>query len=60
MKSKSLILLLAALVIGVIGYYLNENSNQQTIDANSNLIPELAENLNNITKFTVVEAGNTQ
>ncbi len=59
MKSKSLILLLAALVIGVIAYYLNENSNQQTIDANSNLIPELAENLNNITKFTVVEAGNT-
>ncbi len=58
MKSKTLLILLAALAIGVIAYYFNENSNQRSVDANSNLIPELAENLNRITKFTVVDAGN--
>ena len=58
MKKNTLIILLGVLAIGVVAYYLSENSNQRSIETNSNLIPELAGNLNNITKFTVVEAGN--
>lgn len=58
MKSKSLLILLGALAIGVIVYYFNENSNQSSIDANSNLIPGLEEKLNSVTKFVVKESGN--
>lgn len=56
MKTKSLLLLLGALAIGIIAYYYT--SSKSSIDANTYLIPELANNLNSITKFTVKEAGN--
>jgi len=59
MKSKSLLLLLAALAIGVVAYYFNVNTNQSSVDADSSLIPSLANNLNSVTNFTVTEAGNT-
>jgi len=56
MKSKSLLLLLGALAIGVIAYYYS--GSQRSVDANSSLIPSLENNLNSVTKFTVTEAGN--
>ncbi len=58
MNSKSLLVLLAALVIGVVAYY-NSSTKQQSVDANTYLVPSLAANLNNVTKFTVSEVGNT-
>lgn len=59
MNSKSLLLLLAALAIGVIGYYFNANTAQHSVDADISLIPSLAKNINNITKFSITEAGDT-
>ena len=56
MKSKSLLLLLGALAIGVIVYYFS--GSQRSADANNQLIPELAKKLNSVTKFTITEAGN--
>ena len=58
MKSKSLLLLLGALAVGVIAYYYNSITSQQSVDANSLLIPGLANNLNGVSKFTVTEVGN--
>ena len=59
MNSKSLLLLLAALAIGVIAYYFNLNASQYSVDADTRLIPSLADNLNNVNKFTITESGNT-
>ncbi len=59
MKSKSLLLLLGALAIGVIAYYFSGNTNQRSVDADSSLIPGLTKDLNRITKFAVIEAGNS-
>jgi len=56
MKSKSLLLLLGALAIGVVAYYFS--GSQRSADTNNHLIPELANNLNSVTKFTITEAGN--
>lgn len=58
MKLKTLLLLLAALAIGVVAYYFNANTSPSSVDADSSLIPGLANNLNSVTKFTVTEAGN--
>ena len=58
MKSKTLLLLLAALAIGVVVYYFNSSTGPSSVDADSSLIPGLANNLNRITKFTVTKAGN--
>jgi len=59
MKSKSLLLLLAALAVGVLTYYLSGSSHQHSINVNSSLVPDLAKNINSVSKFTVTEAGNT-
>jgi hypothetical protein len=59
MNSKSLLLLLAALAIGVVAYYYNANTKQHSVDANASLIPSLADNLNNVTGFSITEAGDT-
>ncbi|QMU60932.1 MAG: DUF4340 domain-containing protein [Gammaproteobacteria bacterium] len=57
MKSKTLLLLLGALAIGVIAYYFNSDPIQQSADANTHLIPDLVDNLNSVSKFAVTESG---
>lgn len=58
MKLKSLFFLIVAVVISYAAYHYNSKSGQQSVDANSHLIPGLAGNLNAVSKFTVTEVGN--
>jgi len=58
MKSKSLLILIAVLAMGIFAYYFKANSNSNAVDANSSLIPGLEENLKTVTKFVVTKAGN--
>ena len=57
MKLKTLFLLLAAVGIGLAAYFYSFNNNINPSDSSSSLIPSLENNLNNVTKFTVTEAG---
>ncbi len=48
-----------AIAIGAAVYFYASNQNQSSASANSLLIPDLSENLNNINKFTVKEVGDS-
>lgn len=59
MKLKSVFLLLAAVAIGLTAYFYTTNNNFKSALTSSDLIPGLQDNLNNVSKFTVTEAGNS-
>jgi hypothetical protein len=59
MKLKSLALLVIAAAFGVAVYFFSVNKNQTSIEADTALIPNLIDELNSVTKFTVTEAGNS-
>ena len=58
MNLKSLILLLVAVAIGVAAYYYSTSDNKLSTDDNTNLIPDFAENLHSVNKFTINGSGN--
>ena len=59
MKLKSLIVLIIAIAIGGVAYYFSASPKDGLISNNSYLIPDLSEKLNDVTKLTMHEAGNT-
>ncbi len=59
MRLKSVFLLLAAVAIGLTAYFYTTNNNLKSSLTSSELIPGLLDNLNNVSKFTVSEAGNS-
>ena len=59
MRLKSVFLLLAAVAIGLTAYFYTSNNKFKSALTNSDLIPSLQDNLNSVTKFTVMESGNS-
>lgn len=59
MNSKSLLLLLAALAVGIVAYYFNLNNKQNSTVSGAHLIPSLEANLNSVNRFTITESGNS-
>ncbi|MEM7402386.1 MAG: DUF4340 domain-containing protein [Pseudomonadota bacterium] len=58
MRLRSVILLLAAVAIGLTAYFYTSNNKFKSVLTSVDLIPSLQGNLNSVTKFTVLEAGN--
>ena len=58
MRLKSVFILLAAVAIGLTAYFYTTNNSFKSALTTSDLIPDLQSNLNNVNKFTVLEAGN--
>ncbi|MCZ6565598.1 MAG: DUF4340 domain-containing protein [Gammaproteobacteria bacterium] len=59
MKLKSLFILVLAIAIGGLIYYTNAKPREDLLGDNSFLLPGLAKVLNDVTKLTVTESGNT-
>lgn len=58
MRLKSVFILLAAVAIGLTAYFYTTNNKFKSALTSVDLIPNLQDNLNRVTKFTVTEAGN--
>ncbi len=59
MKLKTLFILLAAVGIGLAGYFYSSNNKFGASFISSRLIPGLESNMNDVTKFTVIEVKNS-
>lgn len=57
MNLKSLIILIVAIVLGGLAYYLSSQPKSTVATANTYLIPSLAVNLNSVDNLTIHEAG---
>ncbi len=60
MKLTSLFILIAAIILGGVLYYIGSKPDGGLADANSYLIPNLSEKLNDVTKLTIHKAGNEE
>lgn len=58
MKLKSLFILILAIAIGSLAYYISAKPKEGLLGDNSFLIPGLAKSINNVTKLTVMGPGN--
>ncbi len=59
MRLKSLLVLIIAIAIGGTAYYLSSKPKNRLAGINSYLIPGFSEKLNDVTKLTILKAGNT-
>ena len=59
MNIKSLFFLIIAIAIGGVAYYFSTIQKDGLIGANSYLVPGLSEKLNDVTKLTIHEEGNS-
>ena len=59
MKPQSLVILIIAIAIGGLAYYLSTSSTKRLAGDDSYLLPGLLEKLNDVTGFTILKANNT-
>lgn len=59
MNLKSLVVIIIAIAVGSIAYYLGTKPSSGPEGINSNLLPSLSEQLNDVTKLTILEANHT-